>query len=363
MATRRRRRSVNQQRIAAELEVSQATVSRSLQNDPAINPETRALVLEAAARLGYLPSVSLRQERRRRTALLQIGVLVQDSPSGPGLTVTRLIAGITAAAQRLQVAVNIHHVPIERAATWHRPPDRPLMIEQGLVKGLLLLRQFDADAVAEVAAQMPCVSIVHGYSGASADLVASADLSHTEQWVLRLASLGHRRIAFVGQQPGTTWCQRRWLGFRIGLERAALASDPALVRLDWPEHSQAAVEQEILTDLLQRGCSGIVCAGDSVAQRVCRQLRAVGAEPGRDIAVTGHDGAPNPGGIDLATVRVPFEELGVTALQQLKERIGNPGMPKREILLHGVFHEGHSLCPPVGPPRPTERHRSHFSSG
>lgn len=60
MASRGRRRSTNQQRIASELQLSQATVSRSLKNDPAINPETRARVLETAARLGYLPSVSLR---------------------------------------------------------------------------------------------------------------------------------------------------------------------------------------------------------------------------------------------------------------------------------------------------------------
>lgn len=280
--------------------------------------------------------------------LLQIGVLVQDSPSGPGLTVTRLIAGITSAAQRLQVAMNIHHVPVARSATWHLPPDRPLMIEQGLAKGLLLLRQLDADTVAEVAAQMPCVSIVHGYTGAPVDLVASADLSHIEQWVQRLTSLGHRRLAFVGQQPQTTWCQRRCLGFRIGLERAAVSVDPALIRLDWPEQTQVAVEQGIVSELLQRGCSAIVCAGDTVAQRVCRHLRAAGIEPGRDIAVTGHDGgALGADGIDLATVRVSFEELGVTALQLLKERISNPGMPKREILLHGVFHEGHSLCPPM----------------
>ena len=35
------------------LNLSQTTVSRSLANHPAINAETKALVLETAAKLGY----------------------------------------------------------------------------------------------------------------------------------------------------------------------------------------------------------------------------------------------------------------------------------------------------------------------
>ncbi|MEY3001442.1 MAG: hypothetical protein RL648_1656, partial [Verrucomicrobiota bacterium] len=44
---------INQQAIAKQLRLSQTTVSRSLANHPAINAETKALVLEAAAQMGY----------------------------------------------------------------------------------------------------------------------------------------------------------------------------------------------------------------------------------------------------------------------------------------------------------------------
>lgn len=347
---RGRRGKVNQQRIAAELKLSQATVSRSLKNDPAIHPQTRALVLDAAARMGYQTSLSLREPgRRRRDTLLQVGVLVQDSDRGSGLTVTRLIAGISSAAQKLKVAVSIHHVPADRAGSWHRPSDRPLILEQGLVRGLLLLRRFDSSVIAEIALQMPCVSIVHSYLPAPVDCVAAADSFHLGYCVRRLVELGHRRIALIGSQPTTTWARRRLLGYRDAVEQFHADTDPALVRLDWPEGNEPSREEAVLTAVLQAGPTAITCTGDTVAVGVCRHLQARNLEPGRDIAITGHDGwLANPSGLDLATIRVPFEELGVAALQLLKLRLSNPGMPCREVLVHGAFHEGDTLCPPGG---------------
>lgn len=354
MPRRRQQSSINQQRIAAELNLSQATVSRSLKNDPTINPQTRALVLDAAARMGYQTSLSLREPRpRKREALLQVGVLVQDSDHGAGLTVTRLIAGISAAAQRLQVAVSIHHVPAERVRSWHQPPDRPLILEQGLVRGLLLLRRFDSGVIAEIAPHTPCVSIVHSYLPAPVDCVAAADSFHLGYCVRRLVELGHRRIALIGAPPTTTWARRRLLGYRDAVEQLHADLDPALVCMDWPATNDPTREEALVSAALQAGATAIACTGDSVASVVCRHLSARGLEPGRDIAVTGHDGwLANPSGPDLATIRVPFEELGVAALQLLKLRLGNPGMPRREVLVHGMFHEGSTLCPPASA-RPT----------
>src|SRR6185369_5442534 len=44
---------VNQKLIAKQLKLSPATVSKSFRNHPDIKPETRAKVLNQAARLGY----------------------------------------------------------------------------------------------------------------------------------------------------------------------------------------------------------------------------------------------------------------------------------------------------------------------
>ena len=47
---------VNQRAIATQLNVSTATVSKSLRNSPEVRPETRAQVIELAAKMGYRPT-------------------------------------------------------------------------------------------------------------------------------------------------------------------------------------------------------------------------------------------------------------------------------------------------------------------
>ena len=75
---------MNQRLIAKKLKLSPATVSKSFRNHPDIKPETRALVLDFAAKLGYRPSMEgaiANRQAEKQTRF--IGVLMFDTP---GLT-------------------------------------------------------------------------------------------------------------------------------------------------------------------------------------------------------------------------------------------------------------------------------------
>jgi DNA-binding LacI/PurR family transcriptional regulator len=56
--------------LASELQLSIGTVSRALNDRPDVNPETRARVKAAAARLGYVPDQSGRSLRSGRTGII-----------------------------------------------------------------------------------------------------------------------------------------------------------------------------------------------------------------------------------------------------------------------------------------------------
>lgn len=58
--------------LAEELNLSIGTVSRALNDRPDVNPETRARVKEAAARLGYVPNQSGRSLRSGRTGIVAV---------------------------------------------------------------------------------------------------------------------------------------------------------------------------------------------------------------------------------------------------------------------------------------------------
>ena len=56
--------------LANELHLSIGTVSRALNDRPDVNPETRARVKAAAARVGYVPDQSGRSLRSGRTGIV-----------------------------------------------------------------------------------------------------------------------------------------------------------------------------------------------------------------------------------------------------------------------------------------------------
>src|SRR5258708_12857769 len=71
--------NINQERIARQLNISRATVSRSLSNHPSISAATRASVLQVAAKFGYRSSPGRTLHRRRTGKPLTIGVLIAVS--------------------------------------------------------------------------------------------------------------------------------------------------------------------------------------------------------------------------------------------------------------------------------------------
>ncbi|MFW6367495.1 MAG: LacI family DNA-binding transcriptional regulator, partial [bacterium] len=69
--------SVSQKYLAEHLGISTATVSRALNNDPAIKPKTRARVMSTAAELGYFPPRSQNESKTSTRITDTIGVLVR----------------------------------------------------------------------------------------------------------------------------------------------------------------------------------------------------------------------------------------------------------------------------------------------
>ena len=67
--------------LAEELQLSIGTVSRALNDRPDVNPETRARVKAAAARLGYVPNQSGRSLRSGRTGIVAVVIPTQGTPS------------------------------------------------------------------------------------------------------------------------------------------------------------------------------------------------------------------------------------------------------------------------------------------
>jgi LacI family transcriptional regulator len=133
-----------------------------------------------------------------------------------------------------------------------------------------------------------------------------------------LAGLGHRRIGFIGGRSETLSANRRFEGYKDGLELAGLAFDPALVQGgDYTrEGGQAAARQ-----LLGRPDrpTAIFAANDQSAFGVMDIAQELGIDIPQALSVVGFDNIPEAAQATprLTTVDQSLQEMGRLAVKLL----------------------------------------------
>ena len=198
----------------------------------------------------------------------------------------------------------------------------------------------DARLLARVQAAVPLVLVDRRAFGFASDSVRFDDVGGGRLVTEHLLAQGHRRIAFVGDEPFVESVQGRWNGYRRALEAAGVAPDDNLTVFT---QGQCEPTFSATLRLLLRGPSpaptAVVCSNDAVASRLLLLLREEGSRVPEDVAVTGF-GDERPSYLDLiglTTVAQSFAELGHAAggllLERLAQSPARRGDDPREILL------------------------------
>src|SRR5277367_4644242 len=101
---------VNQKLIAKQLKLSPATVSKSFRNHPDIKPETRALVLDLASKMGYQTSFGARGRKKAGRTARFVGVLFYDDGGRPEMDTAGqgFLTGMSAAAALHDTSLVMH---------------------------------------------------------------------------------------------------------------------------------------------------------------------------------------------------------------------------------------------------------------
>ncbi|MGC9450411.1 MAG: LacI family DNA-binding transcriptional regulator [Oceanipulchritudo sp.] len=341
---------INQQELARMLQLSQTTVSRSLANHPAINAETKAMVLEAAAKMGYSGRIKRNQNASGLNAGPMVWGVVISIPkqfSGPSETFQQILRGI-ADRSSLQDSILdvVFHEPGEKGTS--RLTKR---IRSAKWKGSVLIHPIEHGLAHEIAHQGACVSIIENYRH---DLIDSIDVDQAEAihaLVGKLHEKGHRRIAFLTwtYHLPTPWVMHRFGSYVEALYRCGLDFNPShainIRKCDRAEPGGCAEQAAGL--IRDHGVTAVVCAADHQAYRLIADLESMGFRIPDDVSITGFDGIP-PVLVNrqVATVKVPYEELGRSAIHQLLRRLEQPTAPRRHILVDGDLLEGDTIAPP-----------------
>jgi LacI family transcriptional regulator len=342
---------INQDEIAKRLGISRTTVSRSFSNHPAINPETRARVLAAAEELGYRYSVPRSGRIRERLRAKIIGVLIGAPRSDHEMTHTfqPVLKGISERAAIDRVSLDVCYVDPTRLDVKSRRSVILQRIRSGHWSGMILIYPFPDESIRKLAGIRSAVSIVEDYPDCGVDCIDTDQANGIYSLIRHLRTLGHERIGFLTwhYQVDTPWTYRRFGAYVESLMRLDLDYDPSWVinvrrsrRVDVPDLA------EIVVDRIRRaGVKAWVCAADHQAYTLINDLEKHGIRVPEDCSVTGFDGIEVPVGLPpLTTVRVPYEEMGISAVIRLLGRIQDTSAPRRHNLVAGRLIAGHTAA-------------------
>lgn len=293
------------QDVAVLAGVSTKTVSNVINNHPYVRPATLARVQAAIAELNYRPHAIGRQLRRGRTGMLALAVPEINVPY-----FAELARHVVDAAAQQGLTMLIEQTNGELAAERAVADTR----EAGLVDGILFYPvSMPATEIHARRDSSPMVLLGDRRAPASVDHVTTDNVAAAAEAVRHLLSLGRRRIAFLGVQPGarTGTSQVRLKGFSKALEAAGIRPARELL-LPVPEYSYAAGESATVALLRSSAVfDAVVCASDLLAVGALRALRQHGRQVPAEVAVVGWD--------DIA--EAAYTHPGLTSVAADKHRI------------------------------------------
>jgi LacI family transcriptional regulator len=310
--------------IAREAGVSQATVSRVLNRDPRVAPDTRARVLAVMERLDYTPNAIARGLVTSRTKL--VGVVVSDvmNPFYPQL--------LEAIAERLgdrDLKMVLFNAGLEREDAYTR-----VLLEQRVDGMIFTAAARDSPTVRHLAERgVPFVLTNRRSDGVTCDTATGDNVGGARLVARHLLELGHERIAVIAGHPRASTSHERLEGIQAALAEAGRPLAGDLVR----QGNFSAAEARGLTVELLGGAdppTAIFCLNDLMAFGALNGARHAGARVPEDVSIVGFDDVWMAGWetFELTTVHQPLAEMARASVDLLVERLERPRRPVRTLI-------------------------------
>jgi alanine racemase len=144
-----------------------------------------------------------------------------------------------------------------------------------------------------------------------------------------LWTLGHRRIGLAVGQRRYVPVVRKQAGYESAM-RANGTGFSAVAESTFTVEGGAAAADE----LIDQGCTAIICASDLMALGVIQAVRRRGMSVPRDVSVVGYDDSPMMSFTDppLTTVRQPVIDMALAASRALLDEMHGERTPRAEYL-------------------------------
>jgi DNA-binding LacI/PurR family transcriptional regulator len=325
--------------IAVAAGVSHSTVSRALEKSPLVRQETAENIQRIAQQMGYRVSAIARGLATNRTRTIGVVVTTIADPF-----VGEVVSGIEEAANEHGYSVFL--------ANSNAEPEREINVvhsfEERRVEGIVVTASRVGALYIPMLSEMrvPVVLINNQRPGEFVHSVMIANVAASREATSHLIGLGHRRIAYLGDQFGYQSDTERFAGYREALEQADLPFQPGLVvHADGrPEGAMQAMERLLALPQLP---TAVFCYNDMSALGALKRIRLSGLRVPDDISLVGFDDLFLAQYTDppLTTVRQPKHYMGRLAMETLL-RLLSGSTSEENVKVPGELVIRESTAPP-----------------
>lgn len=217
--------------------VSMKTVSRVVNGEAGVLPDTRARVELAVRELGFVPDSRARSLKRGGTDT--IGILI-DAISDP------FFAAFVSAVEELAMAQGLSVLFASTGYDGRREREQLARLTGDRLRGIIVAPvEVTAEELEAVRRRFPVVCVDRSRPGI--DSIVVDDFGATVEAVREFVARGHRRIAFIGDHTPYPTVSTRLEGYRAALHEAGIAFDGALVISQDRSREQSQPVAELLS--------------------------------------------------------------------------------------------------------------------
>jgi LacI family transcriptional regulator len=325
-------------KVAAEAGVGVGTVSRVLNGSPSVSEDTRRRVLEAIATLDYQPNAVARALSTGRTCA--VGVVAPFFTSPSVIARLRGVSHTLAAAGYQLILLDVERA--DQARDFFRS-----VAVRGRIDGVLSISRSPTDhEIRRLEAEnVPIVLLDRAHPALPA--ITIDDTEGGRMATEYLLALGHRRIAFLGDEEANLFgfdsSARRREGFEAAMAAAGAPIEPAwtLREPHGRDHAREAAAWLLAQDPRP---TAVFATSDVQAIGVLEAAQAADVPVPEQLSVIGFDNVEAAGYTGLTTVAQPLEEIGALGAELLLRALSGEAVESRRMPL-AIMERGSTAAP------------------
>lgn len=322
------KRKIRMQDIAQAAGVSNATVSRVLNNQSVVNPETYRKVVAAMNDLGYSHTLSVNSGSGKD---IVSNLIVISLPTISNPFYNEIAIGVQEAAARFGYRVLISNAPLDSDGV----SQLISLINENHVKGVITLNSMTSHVLERLYAVTHVVQCCEFCEGYRAPYVSIDDYQAARTALNHLYSHGRKDIAFINGPLCYKYARQRHNSYVDFMREHRLPiREDRIIQLSSVDYAIAVAS---LTQLLsqENPPDAIFAISDVFACAAIKVAKKYGLRVPQDLMVIGFDNIDISSMCDptITTINQPKNQLGYMACELLVEKIANPDAPMKQILL------------------------------